>query len=46
VLVPWLSLAMFYIVCFLKSWAVNRKLAGLWLLDDLHNRIKKLKQQT
>ena len=32
---PWLMLAMFYIVCFLRSWAVNRKLAGLWLLDDL-----------
>ena len=32
---PWLSLAMFYIVCFLRSRAVNRKKAGLWLLDDL-----------
>jgi hypothetical protein len=27
---------MFYIVCFLRSRAVNRKKAGLWLLDDLY----------
>jgi hypothetical protein len=31
---PWLSLAMFYIFCFLKSGAVNRKWLGMWLLDD------------
>ena len=31
---PWLLLAMFHIVCFLKSGAVNQRWLGLWLLDD------------